>query len=449
MPAISTNLAPVVARMALLAMLALGGLARGGSAPQALQRLAGDFVSPVVLIPLDPQRLLVVDQIGLIHVMDRAGARRADPFLDLRAKLVRLNQGFDERGLLGLALHPEFRENRKIYLYYSAPRRPSRTPPWDHTSRLSEFTATPGFERLDPASERVLLEIDQPYFNHNGGRLAFGPDRFLYLGVGDGGNANDRGHDRAPAGNGQDLTTLLGKILRLDIHRAEDGRPYAIPGDNPLIGMPGARPEIFAWGLRNPWGIAFDRGGEHELFAADVGQARYEEINVIRKGGNYGWNLREGRHAFDPDKPMEVRESLAMQPSDRNELVDPIIEYKNLNAFPTDPQAQGVSVTGGSIYRGRALPHLAGRYVFADWSRQWAAADGRLFVGTRPAQGTGNWTIEPLPLSSHPDLKLGMYVLALGEDDSGELYVLTSQRAGLVDRTGAVWKLIPSEAASR
>jgi glucose/arabinose dehydrogenase len=434
-----------VIRVVALSLFCGATAGRAQSPQQTLRKLADGFVSPVVLTSLDANRLLVVDQVGVVHLLDNQGERRGEPFLDLRPKLARLNRGFDERGLLGLVLHPRFTENHKIYIYYSAPLRASCPTNWDHTSHLSEFIVTPDLERVDPASEHLLLEIDQPYFNHNGGRLAFGPDGLLYIGLGDGGNANDQGHDRAASGNGQDLTTLLGKILRLDVDQEEEGRPYAIPSDNPLVNTPGARPEIYAWGLRNPWGIAFDRAGDHALIAADVGQGRYEEVNLIRKGENYGWNLREGRHAFDPKNNLAAMVDVAMQPSDRAALVDPIIEYKNLNAFATDPEGMGLSVTGGYIYRGSALPHLAGRYVFGDWSRQWIAADGRLFVASRPDDFSAGapWNMEPLPVASHPNFKLNANVLAFGEDAAGELYVLTSQRAGLLDLTGVVWKLVP------
>lgn len=424
---------------------------RAQDAPrQSLRKVADDFVSPMVLTSLDNQRLLVADQIGLIHVLEPNGSKRPQPFLDLRPKLTRLNQGFDERGLLGLALHPKFADNGRFFVYYSAPLRETCPTNWDHTTHLSEFTASPDRTTANLASEKRLLEFNQPYFNHNGGRIAFGPDGFLYIGTGDGGNANDEGHDRSPIGNAQDLTTLLGKFLRIDVDHSSPDRPYAIPKDNPLADRPAARPEIFAWGLRNPWGWSFDRGGRNELFSADVGQNRYEEVNIIRRGRNYGWSQREGRHPFDPKNPNKLTDDEVMVPSDRSAFIDPIFEYKNINLFPRDPASLGISVTGGCVYRGRALPHLDGRYVFADWSRQWAQADGRLYFATRPAaatSGTGQptpWDLAPLPLASHPDHKLGVYVLAFGEDSQGELYVLTSQRAGLVERTGTVWKLVPA-----
>src|SRR5690606_17359902 len=169
-----------------------------------------------------------------------------------------------------------------------------------------------------------------------------------------------------------------------------------------------------------PWGISFDRGGSRQLIAADVGQGRYEEVNIIVKGGNYGWNLREGFHPFDPQNPTDPNARAAMQAADESALRDPFVEYRNLNAFPQDPGALGLSITGGYVYRGDALPHLQGRYVFADWSRQWAAADGRLFVASLPEEGRpGPTSMAPLPVASHPDFKLGGYVVALGEDARG------------------------------
>ncbi|HMO63768.1 MAG TPA: PQQ-dependent sugar dehydrogenase, partial [Verrucomicrobiota bacterium] len=277
------------------------------SAGPALKPFAGGFVQPLNLVPLDGGRLLVADQVGVIQVLSAAGEPAAAPFLDLRPKLVKLNAGFDERGLLGLALHPRFRENRKYYVYYSAPLTDPdlKAKEWDHTSVLAEFTAAAG-DTTDLASERILLQFPQPHFNHNSGRLAFGPDGFLYIGSGDGGGANGVGRGHDPRGNSQLLDTLLGKILRIDVDRQAGGQPYAVPADNPFTGRPGARPEIFAYGLRNPWGLAFEPGGARRLFVADVGQTMWEEINLVARGGNYGWPVREGTHGFDKEDPKRT-----------------------------------------------------------------------------------------------------------------------------------------------
>src|SRR5262245_46637585 len=264
--------------------------------------IAQGFTSPLNLLTLDDGsgRLIVGDQIGIIRIVNKDGTLAEKPFADLRSKMVKLPEAFDERGLLGIALHRKCRENKKLYIFYSAPLRESAPTNFNCTSHLSEFKMKDADE-IDLASERILLEIDKPQMNHNGGRITFGPDGYLYIAVGDGGGANDNDKvGQSPQGNGQDTSKLLGKILGIDI---DHGSPYAIPSDNPFVGQSKARPEIYALGVRNSWGISFDRGGTHELFAADVGQNRWEEINIIVKGGNYGWRLREGFVCFDPNKP--------------------------------------------------------------------------------------------------------------------------------------------------
>ena len=407
----------------------------------ALKAFADNFTSPTVLTSLDDGsgRLLVADQIGTIHVLGKDGKRQEQLFLDLRNRLTKLNQGFDERGVLGLALHPKFRENRKFYVYYSAPLRKTAPTNFDHTSHISEFTATAAdFAQADPASERVLLEIDKPQFNHNCGRMAFGPDGFLYIGVGDGGQGNDTGVGHSPQGNGQDTTKHLGKILRIDVN----GSPYGIPKDNPFSDGNKGRPEIYAYGVRNPWGISFDRGGSHDLFAADVGQDSFEEVNIIKKGGNYGWRIREGFSCFDPKKPTNPPDDCPKVGAMGEPLIDPILAYKNFKRFPKDPEARGISITGGYVYRGKALPQLQGKYVFADWSRAFQKPEGVLYVAT--AEGnSGKWKMEPLALTKFPNGQIPDFIVAFGQDSDGELYVLTNNRNGLLEKTGKVLKLIP------
>ena len=417
-----------------------------------LKLIAEGFTSPTALIPLedDSGRFLVADQIGILYLLTKEGAKAEQPFFDARSRLAKLNQSFDERGLLGLALHPRFKENRKFYLTYSAPLRPSAPQDWFNapdfkasdtsTFRVSEFKALPNDSgRVDPASERVLLEIDKPYMNHNAGCLAFGPDGYLYISVGDGGNANDEGRGHSPQGNGQDTTVLLGKILRIDVDK---GDPYAIPSDNPFADGKKGRPEIVAYGIRNSWRISFDRGGSHELFAGDVGQTMFEEVNIIQRGGNYGWNIREGFHCFNRQDPLHPRENCPTVGASGEPLLDPILEYKNINGHRKDPEARGISVTGGYIYRGKALPQLEGKYLFGDWSRNFVLPDGVLLVATRPGPSAGkNWSLEPLKLVS-PE-KVGAFIVAFGQDADGELYVLTNGRNAVTGNTGKVYKLVP------
>jgi glucose/arabinose dehydrogenase len=435
---IIAHLAPTVT------FLSLGLLTTNVSAGDgmALKQVVEGLTSPIALVSLDDGsgRLLIADQIGTVHILSKEGDMSDKLFFDVRDRLATLNKGFDERGLLGLALHPRFKENRRLFVVYSAPLRKGVPTNWNSTVHVSEFKVRETDRaQVDPASERVLLEIDKPYFNHNAGSLAFGPDGRLYISVGDGGNANDVGLGHSPQGNGQDTSTLLGKILRIDV----DGKqPYGIPADNPFANGKG-RPEIFAYGLRNSWGISFDRGGKRELFAGDVGQTMFEEVNLIVKGGNYGWNIREGFHCFDPKNPRKPPENCAKTGAAGEPLLDPIFEYKNINGFPKDPEGRGISVTGGYVYRGKALPKLTGRYVFADWSRGWAKPDGVVYVATRSDFGAAQkWTMEPLELLSHPKGEMGAYVVALGEDAEGELYVMTNGSNTLGGKTGKVFKLV-------
>jgi len=415
-----------------------------------LKLMAEGLGAPIGLVPIPDGsgRLLVAEQAGLIQLLARDGEKSEQPFLDLRGKIVALGKGMEERGLLGLALHPQFKFNHKLYVVYSAPLRTNAPPKWDHVERLSEFKTTGAdFATADPASERVLLEIDEPDWNHNSGRLAFGPDGFLYMSVGDGGAFSDvgdvaRGRGHPPEGNGQKLDTLLGKVLRLDV---DHGTPYGIPRDNPYADGKKGLPEIFACGLRNPWGISFDRGGKHDLIVVDVGQDRWEEINVIVNGGNYGWRLREGFDGFDPKKPTSAPTNAVTVGADGKPFVDPVFAYKTLRGRGTDPESYGVTITGGYIYRGKAVPTLVGKYIFADWSRSMAIPDGTLLVATIPPPGSGaaRWTVQPLALKDFPNGRIKSFIWALGEDEDGELYVLANGINSVVNTRGKVSKLVP------
>ena len=414
-----------------------------------LKLLADGFTAPTVLTSLadGSGRLLLADQAGTIYVLSRDGEKSEDPFLDLRARVCKFNPGMDERGVLGLALHPEFKSNRKFYVVYSAPLRADGPDDWNHTMHLSEFQVSEqNAAAAVSTSERILLKIDEPDWNHNSGRIAFGPDGYLYMSCGDGGAPNDIGRlGHAPEGNGQHLKTLLGKILRIDVN---SGSPYSIPSDNPYADGKKGLPEIYAYGLRNPWGLSFDRGGSHDLIVADVGQDRWEELNIIVNGGNYGWRVREGFEGFDP---KNTRTKPANEPPgvgvDGKPFVDPVFVYKTLKRNFRDPEAFGVTITGGYIYRGKAFPELFGKYVFGDWSRSMGFGDGILLVASRPGKSTvaGKWTIKPLALANYPDGRIKAFVWAIGEDEDGEIYVMTNG-ANLVSGTrGKLFKLVPVE----
>jgi len=433
----------VLAGLVLLALSQLLTASQAAPVNAGLQLIADGLTSPMALAPLPDGRLLVADQIGVIRLLDKAGKLSDMPVLSLTNRLSAINHGtFDERGLLSLALHPQFERNRRLFAIYTAPRRASAPVNYDCTLRLSEFTA-PKSEplRIDPQSERILLEVDKPYFNHNGGRMAFGPDGFLYMSVGDGGGPKgcDLGDGHAPEGNGQNTQTLLAKILRLDVSGgdASRGTAYRIPADNPFANAKEGLPEIYAFGVRNPWSLSFDRGGNRELFACDVGQMRWEEVNIIRRGGNYGWPLREGFDGFNRESPELAPLSKPATGLKGESFIDPVAVYKNVSGWKGDPEAMGNSITGGYMYRGKALPELAGAFVFGDWAGIQGQPQGRLFV-SRPTPDHKAWPVELIRVG-----KPYGCVCAFGEDNDGELYVLTNASTGLTPNGGKIWKLVP------
>lgn len=424
--------------MTLLAALCASAASAADPKP-VLKVVADRFVSPTSLAPIDRDRLLVCDQVGRLFIVGKDGSATNKLALLLTPQMKFKSGGFDERGLVGLAVHPKFSENGRIYLSYSAPLRETADTNWDHSMHVSEFT----LKKDEAGDERILLSLDLPYSNHHSGRMTFGPDGLLYISVGDGGNANDVGRGHSPQGNGQDTTKLLGKVLRIDVDRKDQGKEYGIPKDNPFVGNGKGQPEIFAWGFRNPWGLCFDRGGDRQLFLADVGQDSWEEVDIVTKGGNYGWNIREGFVCFNPSQNRNPPADCPKKGAMGEPLIDPILAYKNFGKYAKDPEARGISITGGYVYRGKLLPQLTGKYVFGDWSRGWAKPDGVLYVASRSADG--KWTMEPLALANHPEGTIGAYITALGEDADGELYVLSNDSNSIKANTGKVWKLVASE----
>ena len=337
----------------------------------------GWLEAPTNFVQAENDRILVTDQEGVIWVFEEEHLGAEHVFvpepLDISGRVS--SRGWEE-GLLGLALSPN--NERYLYVHYSAanPRR----------SVISRFNYN---RAVAPDSELVILEVEQPYANHNGGQLALGPDGYLYIGLGDGGSAGD------PQGNGQDTSTLLGTILRIDVSEATAAQPYAIPPDNPFADGRDGRPEIWAYGLRNPWRFSFDRE-TGELWAGDVGQNRWEEIDIIERGGNYGWNVMEGNHCFRPPSGCE-----------NEDFIPPVWEY------PLEDDA--CSVIGGYVYRNAAIPWLYGVYVYADF------CTGQVF-GLRYVDGE---VVEHKLLAD-----TGLRIASFGQDNDGELYVL-SQGEGL------------------
>jgi glucose/arabinose dehydrogenase len=290
----------------------------------------------------------------------------------------------------------------------------------------------------DLASLKTVLQIDQPQFNHDSGHIAFGPDGFLYIPIGDGGGANDTDMGHTPdLGNAQDTTEVHGSILRIDVN-GEPGS-YTIPPDNPFAGQEGMAQEIYAYGFRNPYHLSFDRGGDHQLFVADAGQNLYEEVDIVTLGGNYGWNIKEGTHCFDPQNADVAPEECASTGANGEPLIDPVIEYSH--------DEVGIVVVGGYVYRGSAMPDLEGYYLFGDYSTAFDVPDGTL-LWAEPSEQGAMWNWGELTVAGIEDGRLGAYVLGLGQDDNGELYVLTSHSVAPTGDTGQVWRLVPGEESS-
>lgn len=422
-----------------------------------VELVASGLTAPVAMaVPQDGSgRLFIVDQIGLIRVIDAAGNLLATPFLDIRDRMVAVGIDFggglvyDERGLLGLAFHPSYAENGRFFVFYTAPKGPDQPDFFDSETHVSEFHVSAADPNVaDPASERILLVQGKPQFNHNGGQLAFGPDGYLYIATGDGGGADDNwaGHtggsgtgqnDQHPTdalGNAQDKTNLMGKILRINVDGQE---PYEIPADNPFVNEPEARAEIWAYGLRNPWRFSFDTGADHRLFCGDAGQNLFEEIDIIERGGNYGWNIKEGLHCFDQANPGSPGTQCADTGAGGEPLVDPILEYPHAGA---GGRAAATAAVGGYVYRGTGIPGLAGSYIFGDFSTGFLQTDGTIFAADEALDGT--WTMRELAVDGMPDYRIGEAILAFGQDLDGEVYVLTSDSIGPVGATGKIYRII-------
>lgn len=400
-----------------------------------LNLIADGFTSPVFLTepPGNTERLFVVDQPGVIYIV-QDGERLDQPFMDISDRVIALSNPADERGLLGLAFHPDYQSNGRFFVYYSGDLRAEAPASFDHTSYISEFSVSANPDLADESSERIILAVDQPQANHNAGTLAFGADGYLYISLGDGGGAHDigTGHvedwyaDNA-GGNGQDITeNLLGSILRIDVDGQE---PYAIPAGNPFVGNDGLD-EIFAYGFRNPYRFSFDP--ENRIIAADAGQFLYEEVDLVEKGGNYGWNVKEGTHCFDAENPETPPSSCPSTDENGNLLIDPVIEFKNSSTFS---DGLGNAVIGGYVYTGSMEPSLNNQYIFGVLAQHPDQGDGAIFAAERSGS---QWDFEKISIVNMTNGEIGQFVLGFGQDNAGEIYVLVK---GMQSNSGAVYRI--------
>jgi glucose/arabinose dehydrogenase len=369
--------------LGLLTLLALAGCTSDtsnnvpGTSGVRLETVASGLDFPLFLTapPGDNARLFVVEKTGRIRIV-KNGSLLTTPFLDLSTKV----SNGSEQGLLGLAFHPDYATNGRFVVNYTNT---------SGDTRVAVYRVTANADVADPASEQVILAIDQPFSNHNGGMVVFGPDRKLYVGMGDGGSGGD------PQGNGQNRSVLLGKILRLEVSGTGQA---SVPADNPFVGQAGVRPEIWSYGVRNPWRFSFDRL-TRDLYIADVGQNAHEEIDAstsatqFGRGLNYGWNRMEGAACFSPSSNC-----------DQSGLTLPVLDYTH---------SDGCSVTGGYVYRGDAVPAIKGLYFYADYCQGWVRSF-KLSGGSATEQH--DWT----------ELRPGGQITSFGEDARGELYVMIS-----------------------
>lgn len=394
-------------------------------------------------------RLFIVEQSGQIRIVEN-DVLLPTPFLDIADKLPALNAFFDERGLLGLAFHPDYATNGRFFVRYSVPRDGDLSEPCFGTSRgchsevLAEYSVSADNPNLaDPTSEIILFTINEPQFNHDAGNVAFGTDGFLYFTLGDGGGAHDGLADspvsHGPIGHGQNIETALGSILRIDVDSPPQAPlAYAIPSDNPFVGQPGLD-EIYAYGMRNPYRFSFDDGpgGDGSLFLADVGQNLFEEINIIERGGNYGWAIREGFHCFDPFNPLSPPLSCPGTGPMGKPLLDPIAEYAHPGSG-FSPEG-GITVVGGFVYRGSRSPSLVGKYVFGDFSGQFVVPSGRLYFLEEP--NPGDFEIREFQIGAD-DSPYGLFLKGFGEGEDGEIYACGSTALAPFGESGVVERIV-------
>jgi glucose/arabinose dehydrogenase len=366
-----------------------------------LQKVVDSLYGPVALENAHDGsgRIFIGEQAGKIRVI-KNGKLLKEPFLDIRSLLVSMKNEFMDVGLLGFAFHPDYKRNGRFFVHYSTP---SDKKGFDNKSVLAEFKVSSANPDKADTKHLTLLEVEQPEENHNGGNIIFDKKGYLYMGFGDGGGQGDA---HGKFGNGQNLNQFLGKIIRIDVNHK---KPYAIPADNPFVGKPG-RDEIWSYGMRMPWRISFDRK-TGELFCGDVGQNLYEEVDIIRKGQNYGWRAMEGFHIYDSSLYKKG-----------GHFALPVIEYKH---------PEGVSITGGYVYRGRRFPAMEGKYIFGDWAF-------KVFYMEKNEKG---WVKKDCYFEGKDNNTFNFRINSFGEDESGEIYMVTQGQIGAIDPSGVIYKI--------
>lgn len=473
------------------------------SLPQVnVELTAANFTAPMMIVSANDQtgRLFVVDQIGLVWIIAANGTRMQQPFLDLRNSIVPLNPVYDERGLLSLAVHPNFTRNGKLYVHYDAPLRTGGPANWSHTVHIAEFTVdSTNPNRVNASSERTLLLVDKPQSNHNGGPVLFGADGYFYITLGDGGGANDVGLGHTnQTGNAQDLTKVLGKTLRINVDQTGTtirstnqtqqnltyvifsgsdvigNRPYGIPADNPFVGVSplpvgayGANipingtipPEIYSYGHRNPAFATFYSNNSNLLFIAEAGQQLFEEVNIVRKGGNYGWHIFEGTHPFNATFARNVPANASTTGYLGEPLIGPIFEGGH---------DLGVVVVGGQVYWGNAIPEMRGKYVFGYFANAPAVlGNGTLLAASPPfgwnasanipmangmmAKDNAMWETQRITIANAQATNATDFMRGVFADQNGELYVMMSSVLGpdVNTTTGRIYKIVSAANVSQ
>ncbi len=408
------------------------------------------LVAPIDIatLPDNTGRRLILDQSGVVHLLNPDNTLTEQPFLDLTDRLLPLREDFEERGLLGMAIHPDFKINGRFFVTYTAPLSADAPANWSHSRIVSEFTIdSDNPDRLDHHSERVLINLDWPSRKHNGGALAFGPDGYLYIGFGDGGGIHGVGPETLNDAysvpedrlwwdtTAQDLQSLFGKILRIDVNRGYPG--YAIPSDNPLVETLG-RNEIYAWGFRNPYRLSFDSDGSNRFYITAVAETLWEAIYRVDQAGNYGWPLKEGTHCFDRTRPLDPPESCesVVDSISGKPVVDPVVQYANMSVHREGSKIKnagvGTAVVGAVMLRDPAYSEYSDHLLIADWSIDFRQPSGQLFVAKEEA---GNdWQMTKL-------MQLDSRIIALVHDSDDQVYVMTNDNFGPYGDTGKIYVL--------